>query len=136
MTTRKHVNEESMSSDYESQQSSSSQEEDSTAGEDSASFDESCMGDEQISMLELDHHLPEMDERQADRLKRLLLSPLEPDTDFWFRTKKCIGTEHRIILNQYKQWESDLTPNGLYESSYTLILLNKFTLLYLHTDQT
>ena len=81
MTTRKHVNEESMSSDYESQQSSSSQEEDSTAGEDSASFDESCMGDEQISMLELDH-LPEMDERQADRLKRLLLSPLEPDTDF------------------------------------------------------
>ena len=73
--TPKHVNEESME---ESSQQTSSEAENSTAGEDSS------LSLDSISLLELEDgiELPEMDERQADRLKRLLLSPLEPDTDF------------------------------------------------------
>ena len=72
----KHVNEESM--EESSQYSSSEDAENSTAGEDSN------LSLDNISLLELAEgtELPEMDERQADRLKRLLLSPLEPDTDF------------------------------------------------------
>ena len=71
----KHVNEESME---ESSQQTSSEAENSTAGEDSS------LSLDSISLLELEDgiELPEMDERQADRLKRLLLSPLEPDSDF------------------------------------------------------
>ena len=72
----KHVNEESM--EDSSQQTSSSEAENSTTGEDSN------LSSNNISLLAEDgiDELPEMDERQADRLKRLLLSPLEPDTEF------------------------------------------------------
>mgnify|MGYP000324179388 CR=1 FL=1 len=68
----KHVNEESME---EVSDATTSVAEDSTAGEDSNLSMSS-------SMLEDDADLPEMDENQAGLLKRLLLSPLEPDMDF------------------------------------------------------
>ena len=70
---KKQMDEESMtSSEYE----------DSTAGEDSCFDEADYLSDEQMSQLELEEQLPEMDERQANKLKRLLLSPLEPDSDF------------------------------------------------------
>ena len=71
IVTPKQIDEESMSE-------TTSEAEDSTAGEDSN------LSMESIDLIELDDGtlLPEMDIRQADHLKRLLLSPLEPDTDF------------------------------------------------------
>ena len=71
--TVKHVNEESME---EASDATSSEANDSTAGEDSN------LSLSDLSMLEDDADLPEMDENQAFQLKRLLLSPLEPDMDF------------------------------------------------------
>ena len=65
----KKIDEESL--DQDSVNSSAYSEEDSTSLED-ASFE----------LLDDGTPLPEMNEAQAHILKRLLLSPLEPDTDF------------------------------------------------------